>query len=340
MTLPKAVFFPYTDAGQTRLDAINNAFAPIILYQMPLGQPEDHLTAAVSGGRVELRPVSFIENEAEVAGILEQFRSAAEVFRQPGGLSLLKRLAQEKDPENSAAQLVSHIRRGGASSGEERVAEREAQVFLHFAQELDRQEAELDDILLKAEKREQLTGRFLGVETEDNDSDLPDGGPSLVAGGSGGTAMLPRRLEAWARFYLEFGPHDAPLVTDQPEAIAAMDTNLARIRGSKGLPEGETEALALLADFHVSGPVDTACPDWTGFVGRVATQAWSSNQLAGLVEEATKLFPASETGLFRIRAYILPGSDLAAALAAAAGLDAEAGRADTWAGPVVLVTRT
>lgn len=352
MIAPSVYFFPYTDISPERAVAGLTLFTEIILYKSHFGQPEE-LAFLVEKGRLKFENASFFDNEKEFASILASFRELEAVYRDPESLAVLKSYQADEDVERSGVRLISAIR-GGDADKPKRDAQKEAEVLLHFIGKLDRQEQEIGSLLSEAELKEADLGDIMGVDVDDELSDAEIPIPfSLVRPAAAPAAMMRQRLEAWARFYLEFGDEARPLLTDQPEALAAMDLNLARkMNISKELKSNrETDVIEHLFDMPFKAPqsIDELenpreFAKWFDFVNRLTARSWKTDELDGLREESQRLAAEYEAEYqcidgprYVVSGYLLPGGSLKQAFAVAAGLETFAKKIDQYCGPVFLI---
>ena len=358
MIAQAASFFPNTRlnrAGQVRCGLF---FEKIVLYRLPLSQTGDDVQSSPA---VSFMEVDFIKDDAEVKRILADFNRWAETYRDPGYLALLRGAQQEEDIEQSETKLISAIRGRSTSRAAKRDPRREAQIFLHFARELDRQYVEINDIFSQVEQDEKLLGQLMGAEPLEPDPEVPDRGPDLARTNGPGAEIMPRRLAAWAQFYAAFGPFDRPLLTDQPEAVSVMDLNLSvAMTGSRELPPaGSMEVIQPFMELRLPDPVDNKGNpigdagakvldgelgrEWSQLVDQVMSGPISADQLVDLREKSRTLAAktkavGSDRRAATLTGYLLPGRDLKTAFLSAAGMNEDKPEKDVYCGPVFVIT--
>lgn len=349
MSIAEALFFPYTDIDGVSLARVLGFFERIILYKPPLDQPSEELSAFEEKGLAIFHKASFFDDEVELGNIMSEFDKMADVYRDPGSLSLLMHYAREDSDEKSGARLMSSIRHHDKAKALERDLRREAQVFLTFIGKLDRQRSEVDDILSDVILREDDLSDIMGVE---KDPDAPDTGPAIQTSSEVGLEMMPQRLAAWAHFYLADERGAVPLLTDRVEALSALDVNLAKKLPSPDLPEKRTmDILEPFIEVKIARNLDSdwdkpaqAPEAWLEFLSRIASRSWKKSELEELRKEAGEFAAAfnnsAETEPLEtatLTGYLLPGTDLKQSFAVAAGVESADLENDLFCGPLFLI---
>ncbi|MEW5722962.1 MAG: hypothetical protein AB1896_07630, partial [Thermodesulfobacteriota bacterium] len=339
------LFFPYTDVSQARLARALLLFGQVLLYRLPLSRPAGYLAEAEEKGLARPVEADFFEDRAELSGLVKGLSRLAETYRDPGTLALLRNLSGGDDPERSGARLMTAIR-SYSGLGPWRDQRREAQVFLHFLEDLDRRQGEIDELYAEAGRKEAALGEIMGLEPSGGETGIKPPAPAWPE--TVGLEFMPRRLAAWGRFFQAFGPHDLPLFTDQPEAVAALDLNLAKARPGQGTLTGRPfEALEPLFSFRLDPGPDQpltigeavgrrrAGEDFSNFTALLLSRAWAAGELESLRRRAADLVPGPGGGSWVLSGYLLPGRDLKEAYAAAAGLAAPPAGAPVFCGPLL-----
>ncbi|MEW6261631.1 MAG: hypothetical protein AB1641_01010 [Thermodesulfobacteriota bacterium] len=346
-----ALFFPDVDLPPLRLARTLLFFDRIILYRLPLDQPGRPLLEAEAEGRL-LRPIAtFFEDEAELKSVLAGFNRLTEYYPEPGSLSLLKNLDPE-DEESSINRLRARLKEGRSGPEERDDPRRTAQVWLTLARDLDRKRQEVEVLLAEVEKNESELAGVMGVEP-DEETGPPPQVSILEPSFEEETREITSRLAAWVHFYLACGPPGTPLLTDRPGLLAEMDQTLARGRASaRMIGESKTEVLEPLLEIALPLPADPGSspaeglarirrPAWSAFLAKASAKAWARSELPELRREAAAVAAGLTAGASKpagpvliLSGYLLPGSEVKGALAAAAGLTESAGEPDLFCGPV------
>lgn len=345
MKAPDACFFPYIDITPLRLTRALLFFRQIILYQPPGDQPEDYLSFAVEKGFLRLIKADFFKDESEFSRIMSQLSGWADIYRDPDYLSMLKHRSLNTGSEESGARLMTDIRGRWSDPAAERHPAKEAQVFLSLARRMDKQKGEVKELLAEVEKKQIALSDLMGVEKqasalEDDTRKSLAGGPRLSALEEHSAELMPLRLAAWAHFHAEYGEPHQCLLTDQPDAAAQLDLNLAKSWPAHEPPSGRnTDVLEPLINISLAGPSGPLpwdeiearrldIPGWFEFVERVSSRPWKTEELPGLREEAAELAAAVTSGAaekdegenISLTGYLIPGTDCKQAYLAAAGL--------------------
>ena len=184
-------------------------FKEIIVYSLPRSHPDDCLAQALDLGLVRGKPVSFIEDENEIKRILDDFAQWAANYGQGGYMSLLRQHQAQDSTESSGSRLMTAIRGQWTDPKLEQDPRRQAQILLHFAQDLDRQRYETSLILSEVSDEEQRLGQIMGVEPFGLEPDeaevLAHGSEPMPLADEPGLDLIPQRLVAWFRFLQTFG---------------------------------------------------------------------------------------------------------------------------------------
>lgn len=347
MKAPDACFFPYIDITPLRLTRALLFFRRIILYQPPGDQPGNYLSSGVEKGFLRLVKADFFKDESEFSHIMSQLSGWADMYRDPHYLSMLKHRSLDTGSEESGARLMTDIRGRWSDPAAERDPAKEAQVFLALARRMDRQKGEVNQLLAEVEKKQSTLSDLMGVEKQTPAFEAGTrkglaGGPRLSALEEHGAELMPLRLAAWAHFHAAYGEPHQCLLTDQPDAVAQLDLNLAKSWPVHEPPSGRnTDVLKPLINISLAGPGGPLpwdgiearrleIPGWFEFVERVSSRSWKAEELPKLREEAAKLAgvvtnEAAGQGAgesISLTGYLVPGTDCKQAYLAAAGLSA------------------
>jgi hypothetical protein len=334
MLLSQGLVFPYTRLSGRRADRLLDVCAEIILFSFPddqggEGGPDD---------RVVRRVVNFLEDASASERMMADFRRWSEEYSRPGQLAALKAAMDQKDPERSAARLMSAIRRGPEQSPPEEPLVK-AQIFLMFAEMLDRQRNEVDELIWSVNQRDGVLGDLLGAEPLDEADraarDLPPR-ERLHPEDTAALNLLPVRLKAWAEIFgAAAGEADGPLITDQPEAAARLDMNLARRFADRLAP--------LSAGMDVLKPLARLSPPRSAeeeafladLIDRAGQKPYTLDEIEALRAEADR--PVDPDAPWTASVYMLPGDNRREALALAAGARKTDALPPVYSGPVIVV---
>lgn len=389
MTTSRALYFPYTDIHPVRLARALAFFSRIIVYRLPGGKvtsaiPGTHphhninphqspqsdrpgstaaqaldqgLTFAEEQGFLERPEFNYFSSVAQFAANMAGLSRLADIYHDPESLALQK-FYQPNNDESSESKLAATIRARAAGRTLAVDPRQTAQVCLALAQELDRQQQEVNDLLDTVEEHEHTLGEMIGVES---DPELPDW-PLPISGSvpaDDGVQMINQRLMAWAHVYADMGPANVALLTDRIEVITALDLNLARRRPPlPSLDDRQTEALEQFVEITVPWYNDylsfseidrqvSSSTLWSDFLTRVAGRSWGLHELGSLREEAAALSlavggpaigsPQGPASRLTLTGYLLPGSHVQEAFPVAAGLSQQALNQEIFCGPIFVL---
>jgi hypothetical protein len=371
MIASAAYYFPFTDMLPHRLIRIAVLIHRIILLSLPPDQatdlPEidsDRFPAdAETSGILKKVEASFIQDRSELKRILADFSGWVEQAGDPSYLRLLKGVfGKPAENQETGSRLMSHIRRGKFPDPY-RDPERAAQIFLHIAQRLDRQQSEIDHLMAGVHQKESRLGSLLGVtplESEDdsgkNDMEIPPDMFDVNPGKESKTELMAERLTAWGQFYQRFGEPGVPLVTDHPEAISLLDLSLSKFYGAPNLDTGRTtEVLEPFLSVDVPDPIGMGAADVKDIldlrsgpdalydvIDRIGSHVWKAEDIPELRSDILRLAPPRnmEAGRLKANGYLLPGHDLKDAFLQAVGLKQVSERSDVYCGPVFEIVRS
>ncbi|MBF0529994.1 MAG: hypothetical protein HQK55_12150 [Deltaproteobacteria bacterium] len=351
MTIYRALYFPYSDINQVRLARALKFFSEIIVYRLPGDQQDQWLSKAEIKALLTRMDFNFFSSPSEFKKNMAGLSHLADVYHDPASLALLKHYHTDDD-ESSETKLAASIRAQASDRPPETDPRRNAQVCLALAQEFDRQQQEVNDILDVVHRDEQTLSELIGV---DNDPELfdwplpPSSAPTLDHRGR----MMTQRLMAWANVYTDLGPFDTALFTDQAEAISTLDQNLARLwerestldRRSTEIMEPfiETSIPCRPEDLSLENMLDNrSLPTaWIEFLTPIGARTWRREDLADLRREAAAVSSTLESSgqeasgpCLTLTGYLLPGRNLLETIHAAAGLTRKIDDRNVYCGPV------
>jgi hypothetical protein len=249
----KPVYFPFTYVSPALAERLRPFFPSLAVYQPIARRLPDEMRRLQSQG--------FLEVVAPDPGDDERLESVSRQFLDWGALhrpGVGIRAANSAGPdggvpmfdEEASARIAAEVKRGTlpadeASGSEGLVA---ARLFLHLAQEFDRQSQELEGELEGLDQRR--AALFAALRGRAGVPFRPPG-----PGRAGQTAahagyLTGGRVNAWARLYLS-RPYPSPVfVTDHPDAAAQV---LEKIPSAHRVAPGQGELPALGA-FCADGP--------------------------------------------------------------------------------------
>ncbi len=227
----KPIFFPATYVSAPTAAAMQALFASVVIYQPFAGRLPPEMHALKESGFLDvLSPVAG--GEQRLDDMLREFRQWGSLHAGGAGLHAAfwhQRLqADSLAEEDSTSQLVSQIRSrlrqadGTAESG----SLMPARVFLHLAQEFDRQSWELQRDLTRHEK---LSAELLHALTGEDDPSgrARDHSPALGPAGPE-DHLWERRLAAWARLFLCRAYPSPVFVTSSAAVVAHVIASVPR----------------------------------------------------------------------------------------------------------------
>jgi hypothetical protein len=334
-----ALFFPYTRLSETRLKRALSLCNRIILYQLPVSQGIGGSNDLEAVPELIRQQVDFFDNPEELKAILAEFRGLTETHRDRESLAAFRNIFQDTSVEQAGSKLMSAVRQSSQREDPEMIADRSAQILLHFLEDLDSRQAEVNGLMAQVAEKELGLSDVMGV---DHDDELP-----LDATGPGATLtdrvsdpFMTRRLAAWARLYKAFGPHDIPLLTDSAEALSVLDTGLARLMGGPGPLNNRTmEALEPIFRFNPTGAdlSESEAQALESFITRLSSRAWEKKELAGFQEEGAGMFGPFDTDQAgpALTAFLMPGRDRVQAILAGTGASSVKPDTDYLVGPLL-----
>jgi len=216
------VYFPFTLIAPSLVEALSSYFGRLVLYR-PVGSPPmEGLEPWIAQGLLEIRvPFEHVIDKNALLAEVEQWRRWG--LLNPGAdTAYLKAAGSQMVPVHPLApEIVSEIKgtagkaRHGDNSGELAI-----QLFLHLAQDFDRQSRELVEKLKEFKGQQQAFQAFLREdEPEEKEGSIPPE-PFPESNEDLGDLMIEHRMLAWNHLF-EKDPHESSLLfTDSPAAHA------------------------------------------------------------------------------------------------------------------------
>lgn len=363
MFAPEALYFPFTHINRTRLTHACLLFGGIVLYRLPLDPPGDYIQAAMKRNLLRLVEIDLIRDTAEIKRIIDDFSRWAGQHQGQGNIAWLKRQAQETESAETPSRLASSIRGSKTEAGLSRDPDRGAQVVLHLIRYLERQRSEVDQIMERVNRKEDLLMDQIGLEDKSGFSVRADGEAVLEDFSDTDLGLLPQHILAWGRCYLRKSQPGIALFTDRSEVIEYLDRNLVQTGSGFDLNTGRrTEVLEPFFEIKLPCPqgllyqedIDFGViedyrnrtnellgPEWAEYIKQVSSKSWSPEELPGLKDRAEALIEnlksdkaVPEEPVLSLTGYLLPGRGLDQALLASIGLIESQNNEGVWSGPV------
>jgi hypothetical protein len=216
------VYFPFTLIAPSLVKTLSAYFGRLILYR-PVGcPPMDGLQQWMAQGFLEVRvPFEDVIDKNILMTELKQWRMWG-LLNQDADTSYLKLAGRQIMPAHPSVPEIASEIKGTARKIQENAKEKNLtlQLFLHLAQDFDRQSRELAENLKEFEVRQQALQAFLhGDEAEEDEDPLA---PESFSESNQdlGDLMIEQRMLAWKRLF-RADPHESSLFfTDSPAAHA------------------------------------------------------------------------------------------------------------------------
>jgi hypothetical protein len=145
----KPIYFPFTYVPHGVAQALAACFQRFIVYQPSGKKVPDEMLPWVDANRMEVRVPDQTDDQA-IEEVVKDFRSFASLHNDSGNLKTAAFLGQHSATpffsETSTSRIVSDLKKGVSTDSPERGSDPLfcARVFLGFAQDFDRQGAELN----------------------------------------------------------------------------------------------------------------------------------------------------------------------------------------------------
>jgi hypothetical protein len=200
----KPIYFPFTYVPHGVAQALAACFQRFIVYQPSGKKVPDEMQPWVDANRMEVRVPDQTDDQA-IERVVKDFRSFASLHNDSGNLKTTAFLGQHSTTpffsETSTSRIVSDLKEGVSTDSAERGSDPLfcARVFLGFAQDFDRQEAELNRGLGVHARQSRALLKTLKGETEIDSGVNPLGAESKVD--DPGEYMALARLQSWALLF-------------------------------------------------------------------------------------------------------------------------------------------
>lgn len=315
------VFFPFTSVDHCLMDAANDFFEKMTVYQVLAAAIPERMKAWQDNQQMDIR-LPLKHHEKAIASLLREYRAWANLH-QGGDLSFFKTQGGQIPffNDSSVAQIRKEIKAGGeerSTTGVKNTPDLYPGVFLQMAQDLDEQNREIaGDMESQAVQERELMKNLKGDALDEMPSSLGAGMPS----GDQETHMIPERMTAWAHIALADDLAPPMLVTSQPAVIDDLAERV--LEGSKEMLFLRT----LTSPAGNPGDVSRCREALAAFLGDLRTRAWDGEKERRHFDWGCKSAAAGT----RLSLYVIPGMTPRALLegyAASDGLDAPAGKAD------------
>ncbi len=276
------VYFPFTFIAPSLAEALCCCFRRVVLYRPVGSSPLDSLQLQIGQGCLDVRiPFEDIVDSRTLATELNTFNSWG-LLHQGADLAYLKAVGSQIAPPDPLTPRIASEIKTGAGKSLEKYEDRDLsiQLFLHLAQDFDRQSWELLEHLSRFKLQHQALQSFLRIDSEESHEEVP--GERLVGMEQHpGDFLMEKRMSAWNHLFQEDPALSPVLVTDCPSALAWL--------------ADDVQDMVEVLKFKI--PCPKASPDqppWRDRLGQLfhttLTTAWS-DQLQQRIEQA-----AHETG--------------------------------------------
>ena len=216
------VYFPFTLIAPSLVETLSAYFNRLILYR-PVGSPTmEELQQWMTQGFLEIRvPFEDLIDKKALMAELKQWRTWG-LLHQDADTAYLKVAGCQMAPVHPLAPEIASEIKGPVAKTRENAKSRDLtlQLFLHLAQDFDRQSRELGEKLKGFKVQQQaLQASLRQDELEEGEDPIrlePFPGSNEDLGG----LMIEQRMLAWRRLF-EADPHESSLLfTDSPTAHA------------------------------------------------------------------------------------------------------------------------
>jgi hypothetical protein len=216
------VYFPFTLIAPSLVETLSAYFGRLILYR-PVGSPPmEDLQQWMTQGFLEIRvPFEDVIDKNALMAELKQWRTWG-LLNQDADTAYLKVAGRQMAPVHPLVPKIACEIKGAAGKTRENAKNRDLtlQLFLHLAQDFDRQSRELGEKLKGFKVQQQALQAFLRVDEPEEGKDPIPPEPFLESNEDLGGLMIEHRMLAWKRLF-EADPHESSLLfTDSPTAHA------------------------------------------------------------------------------------------------------------------------
>jgi hypothetical protein len=295
----KPLYFPYTYVPQWVAETLAACFKQFTVYQ-PSGRKLPFDMQPWSAANVmEVRVPVRTEDEA-LAKMARQFREFAGLHDDSKNLKTAVFWGQQGAipcfGETTVSRIVSDVKKSNRSASAEADFDPlfSAQVFLDFAQEFDRQSAELNcDFGVDARHSRDLLKEISG----EKENDLPATPLSTeIKVDDSGEYMALDRLRAWLRLFMIDPVDSGLLVTSSPAVFDHLIEKLAaaqKVTQSLGLP--------------VMGAKDDAAISWRDSFLKQIKELIENRGGAVAHAFSDMILPDDQRSNVRLTLYLVPG---------------------------------
>ena len=216
------VYFPFTLIAPSLVEALSSCFGRVILYRPVGSSTMKDLDRWVTRGFLEIRvPFEHVIDKNALMAELEQWRTWG-LSNQGADMAYLKATGGQMAPVHPLAPEIASEIKGTAGKTQENTKQGglAIQLFLHLAQDFDRQSRELGEKLKGFKVQQQALQAFLRVDKPEEGEDQIPPEPFPGSNQDPGGLMIEHRMLAWKRLF-EADPQESSLLfTDSPTAHA------------------------------------------------------------------------------------------------------------------------
>ncbi len=216
------VYFPFTLIAPSLVQTLSAYFGRLILYR-PVGSPPvEDLQQWMTQGFLEIRvPFEDVIDKKALMAELKQWKTWG-LLNQDADTAYLKVAGRQMAPVHPLAPEIASEIKGATGKTRENAKNRDLtlQLFLHLAQDFDRQSRELGEKLKGFKVQQQALQASLRVDEFEEGEDPIPLEPFPQSNEDLGGLMIEHRMLAWRRLF-EADPHESSLLfTDSPTAHA------------------------------------------------------------------------------------------------------------------------
>lgn len=215
------VYFPFTFISLRLVEAMSLCFERLVCYKPAFTRPEQALQPWVDKGYLELRsPFENVIDRQPIEAALTDFKNWGRIHRD-ADMTYLKMVARELSPVHPEIPRISSGIRGRVEEPPKGPDEGglSLQLFLHLAQEYDRDSWELKEELDRVSHQyHSLQSAFRHGQNGEADESIPIA-PPRVAGEDLGNFMIEKRMAAWNHLFQNDPTHTGLLFTDSRSAF-------------------------------------------------------------------------------------------------------------------------
>ena len=238
----KPIYFPHTYVPQWVAETLAALFKQFTVYQPSGRKLPSEMQPWIEANVMEVRVPVQTKDEI-LAKVAKEFRSFADLHKDSKNLNTTvfwgQREAVPHFGESAVSRIISDVKKSSRSTSAEADFDPllSAQVFLDFAQEFDRQSAEINQDLSDSERHSRDLFKQISGE---KDNDLP--ATPLGAGiqvEDPCEYMALGRLHAWIRLFMIDPVDSGLLITSSPTVFNHLIDNLTasqKVMQAEGLP--------------------------------------------------------------------------------------------------------